>query len=168
MAQEPPLGEPLAAANGGEEGDYPRAELLLFALAGERYALAVEQVSGVEERRPITSVPGAPACVLGVFSRRGDVLPALDLAQLLLGQPGPTDGGYLLVGQSSSGPAGLLVGEVEAVVAIDPAALQPPLPTLDPARARLAQGQVQVDGHWVTVLDLERVVAAIAAAPQGG
>jgi purine-binding chemotaxis protein CheW len=144
----------------------PRVELLVLLLGGERYALPIEQVSGVDERRAITPLPGTPSGVLGVFNRLGDVVPALDLSLLLHGRDTPPRGGYLAVGQTASGPLALLVDEVEAVVAVDPVAIEPPLPTLGATRLRLVRGQVQVGEHWVTLLDLEGIVATITTQAQ--
>ena len=44
-------------------------------VAGEHYALPVEDVLEVAELRAITPVPGAPPAVLGVRNLRGQVLP---------------------------------------------------------------------------------------------
>jgi purine-binding chemotaxis protein CheW len=140
----------------------PRVELLVLRLRGERYALAVQQVGGVDERRPVTPLPGTPPGVIGVFSRLGDVLPALDLAMLLQDAASPTQGGLFAVGQSTSGPVALLVDEVEAVVTVETSRIEAPLPTLAPTRARLLRGQIQIDGNWVSLLDLEGIVATVA------
>lgn len=147
-------------------GEEPRVELLILRLRGERYALAVEQVGGVDERCPVTPLPGTPPGVIGVFSRLGDVLPALDLAMLLQEAPSPAEGGLFTVGRASAGPVALLVDEVESVVAVELSRIEPPLPALDPTRAQLLRGQVQIDGRWVSLLDLEGIVAVVAGRAQ--
>jgi purine-binding chemotaxis protein CheW len=154
---DPPVG-------GGGEGEGEEAgcpELLLFALGTEWYGLPVEQVVGIEPRRPVARLPGVPPTVLGLLLWHGEVLPALDPAPLLTGQPGPAEDGYLVIGRAAAGPVALLVHEVAEVATVDPEAIEAPLPTVDPRRARLVVGQVQVAARWVAVLALEPLVEAL-------
>jgi purine-binding chemotaxis protein CheW len=150
-----------------ESGEGPRAELLLFALGEEWYGLSVEQVAGVEPRRPVARLPGVPPSVLGLLLWHGEVIPALDPAPLLTGRVGPPEDGYLVVGRAATGPVALLVREVVAVVTIDPGAIEAPLPTVEPQRARLVSGQVQVEGRWVAVLALDTLVDALVREEHG-
>jgi purine-binding chemotaxis protein CheW len=136
-------------------------EALLVALAGEWYGLLVEQVAGVEQRPLITPLPGVPSAILGLFTRQGEVLPAFDAVRALLGRPGPEEDGYLVIGRAREGLVGMLVDEVEAVIVADRAALQPPLPTVDGVRAGCIRGQLEVDGRWVTLLDLDRLLGML-------
>lgn len=157
-----PPGGPSAGVAGGDD---PTLELLLFAVGGEWHSLPVEQVAGVEPQGPIATVPGAAPAVLGVFLWHGEVVPALDPAPALIGRDGVATGGFLVIGRGEAGPVGLLADAVEAVVSVDPAAVEPPLPTLDAPRAALVRGQVQAEDHWVTVVALDPLVAALTERP---
>jgi purine-binding chemotaxis protein CheW len=59
---------------------------LVFVCAGSLYAVPAERVSEVVNLPPLTRVPGAAQYLLGVFAHRGEVLPVIDLAQLM-GKP---------------------------------------------------------------------------------
>ena len=60
-------------------------DVLTFRIAGERYALGVDEVSEIIRPRAITRVPHGPAALLGVTNLRGAVLPVVSLAGLLGG-----------------------------------------------------------------------------------
>jgi purine-binding chemotaxis protein CheW len=53
---------------------------VLVGIAGEHYALPVDDVLEVAEYGTVAPLPGAPAAVLGVRNLRGTVLAVLDLA----------------------------------------------------------------------------------------
>src|SRR3989337_1603445 len=57
-------------------------ELLVFSLAGERYAVDTAHVQDVVPLREITSLPCTPSFVLGVVNHRGRILPVLDFRRL--------------------------------------------------------------------------------------
>ncbi|MEO4046775.1 chemotaxis protein CheW [Pseudomonas sp. CAU 1711] len=65
-----------------------RAEslFLLFAVGAERYALEAREVAEVLPLRRLRPLPRAPAWVAGLLAHRGELLPVLDLSQLLLDQ----------------------------------------------------------------------------------
>lgn len=80
------LAEPRIAASGDA------IDAIRFGLAGELYAIAAENVSGVFPLRTLTAVPGAREPVLGITEWRGDLLTILDLRRLLaLPVPGLND-----------------------------------------------------------------------------
>ena len=55
---------------------------VLVGVAGEQYALPVDNVLEVAEYGEVSPLPGAPASVLGVRNVRGNVLAVLDLAKV--------------------------------------------------------------------------------------
>lgn len=60
---------------------------LLFHLDLDRYLLDVRQVAEVLPLIAITQIPQAPPEVAGIFNYRGTLVPAIDLAQVMLGRP---------------------------------------------------------------------------------
>src|SRR3970040_2438694 len=57
-------------------------ELLVFSLAGERYAVDAAHVHDVVPLREITPLPCTPSFVLGVVNHRGRILTDLDFRRL--------------------------------------------------------------------------------------
>ena len=57
-----------------------RAQLLIFVLAGEEYAVDILRVREIIRFTTPTRVPGMPASVRGLINLRGRVVPVIDLA----------------------------------------------------------------------------------------
>lgn len=62
---------------------------LLFSIGQDRYALESSQVVEVVPRVELWPLPKAPAHITGVFRYRGQLVPVLDLCQLMHGQACP-------------------------------------------------------------------------------
>jgi chemotaxis-related protein WspB len=60
---------------------------LLFELGNDRYALDVRQIAEVLPLVGVKQIPGAPPALIGLFNYRGNPVPVIDLAQLVLGRP---------------------------------------------------------------------------------
>jgi len=122
-------------------------------VAGEHYALPVERVLEVAELDTLAAVPGAPAEVLGLRNLRGQVLPVISLGAVLgLGGGDPT---RVVVVESGELRAGLRVDEVLDVEELAPSSEQ--------VEADFLRGACLVDGELVGALDVDAVLASIAA-----
>lgn len=99
--------------------DEARLELACFELAGARFALDVSQVLEIVRVPPIVRLPHAPALIEGVVDLRGVVLPVVDLARALGGDP-PADaaGARIAVVQLEDLVFGLRVGAACDVLAV--------------------------------------------------
>lgn len=62
---------------------------ILFSIGHDRYALDTSHVVEVVPRVELWQIPKAPAYVAGVLRYRGQLVPVLDLCQLMHGQPCP-------------------------------------------------------------------------------
>ncbi len=115
----------LAPLRASVETSEARKEWLTFFLAGEEYAVAIEQVREILKAPDITEVPRAPAHVLGVIMVRGEVIAILDLRRRL-GLPTATPGrqARVLVCDAGDGPRGLLVDAVSNVVRLPPSSVE--------------------------------------------
>jgi len=60
---------------------------LLFQLGSDRYALEASRVEEVVPLLSLRQIPQAPPGVAGMFNYRGNMVPAVDLSQITLGQP---------------------------------------------------------------------------------
>ena len=60
---------------------------LLFHLGKDRYALDASRVVEVVPLLTLRRIPQAPRGVAGIFNYRGQPVPAVDLGELMLGQP---------------------------------------------------------------------------------
>jgi purine-binding chemotaxis protein CheW len=122
-------------------------------VAGEHYALPVEQVLEVAELGEIAAVPGSPPEILGLRNLRGQVLPVIALKALL-----GLDGGEprrVVVVESGELRAGLRVDEVVDVAELPPSSEQ--------VESKFLRGACLVDGELVGALDVDAVLSSIAA-----
>src|SRR5512143_2364190 len=76
---------PDASGKGGSTPPSDGAEAWLFGirLLGGRYAFEAPLVTEVVRLGPLTRLPSAPGFLPGVFTHRGEVLPVLDIGQLV-------------------------------------------------------------------------------------
>ena len=79
-----PTGQP--RADSAQQGSAPEAWFFCLRLLGGRFAFEAPLVTEVVRLGPLTRLPAAPAFLPGVFTHRGEVLPVLDIGQLV-GQP---------------------------------------------------------------------------------
>jgi chemotaxis signal transduction protein len=76
----------LSRRDRGREGRLaPRPGVLAFVIGGRARALSLALVAGVAEIGPVTRLPAADPCNLGLIVHRGAVLPLVDLGRRLEG-----------------------------------------------------------------------------------
>jgi len=125
-------------------------------VAGEHYALAVDQVLEVAELGDIAAVPGSPPHVLGVHNLHGQVVPVIALAARL--------------GLAEGEPQRIVVaeqGEVKAGLAVDAVIDVGELPEpSEQVESPYLLGAVLLDGTLVGVLDIETVLAPISSSSE--
>ncbi|HWI22574.1 MAG TPA: chemotaxis protein CheW [Baekduia sp.] len=132
----------------------PTRQLVVFKLAGEEYALPIEQVHEIirfSEPRAVTSDDPA---VRGVISLRGRILPVFDLATRL-GAPSTEIGETtrVVVVESDDDMLGVIVDSVAAVMTVDCAAVAP-APGANPVAV---EGVVRLDERLLVLLDARAV-----------
>ncbi|HSE35227.1 MAG TPA: chemotaxis protein CheW [Candidatus Paceibacterota bacterium] len=119
------LEQRIASTTGiGEEGV---ERMVVFDLDGEEYGVPIGAVDEVLHVPPITSVPNAPECVLGIFHLHGKVVVAIDLErrfQLTRKQPFVPQ--YIVISHSGDTAFGVLVDKIKNVVRVEREDIQPP------------------------------------------
>ena len=134
-------------------------QVLVFMLAGQRFALATREARECLPLPRLWRRPGTPAHVAGFFSLGGTVLPVLDLAHLL----GLRDGGATLLLEADGlyrhlirlDRVALLVDRVIALAVAVPA---PPDPRADDWQHGCVAGRLLLDGEPVALLDAGRLL----------
>jgi purine-binding chemotaxis protein CheW len=134
--------------------------LVCFELRGQELALPIDCVRETLPVPPITRVFLVPACVAGVFSLRGDIVPAIDLG-VLLGLAATTagDDSKIVVVQHAAGVAGIVVDRLRDLRTIEEP-LDPPPANLAAEVAALLLGVAATPTGSVRVLDARAVLTA--------
>lgn len=151
-------------------------QLLTFTLNSELFAVGTLCVKEIIEYGQLTGVPMMPASIRGVINLRGTVVPVIDLGARFGGQL--TEVGrrtcivILEVDQADEKQViGVLVDAVNEVLEIALADIEPPPAFGANIRTDFLQGMGKVDGRFVILLDIGRVLsvdelAALSNAPE--
>jgi purine-binding chemotaxis protein CheW len=144
-------------------------EVVVFMLGQQRYALPIDRVQEIQQIVAMNEVPDSTRGLVGVINLRGDVVPAIDLRQLL----GMEHRQYVLetpmvITRARGSLAALIVDGVEDVAAVPPGAIQPPDDIYELADRMI--GVCRLEGELVFILDPdellpERVVRAVHTSP---
>jgi purine-binding chemotaxis protein CheW len=102
----------------------PPREVLLFTLAGQRYALPAEEVRELVRAVRLTPLPHAPAVVEGLLNLRGELLPVLDLRRRFrLPARRLSASDHLVVAQAGPRRVALRVDRAEGLLPLEPGLL---------------------------------------------
>lgn len=125
-----------ATQSGADVETAPRRELsfLTFALAGQLYALPIEEVAGAVALPPsLTVMAQSDETVLGIATVQNRLLPIVSLRLLLGLPPEQPKGAKVVVARIGGASIGLAVDRLQAILRV-------PEETIDPAPAVLNRG----------------------------
>ncbi|RMR41636.1 Chemotaxis protein CheW [Pseudomonas amygdali pv. mori] len=140
------------------------AQYLTFMLGGEMFAIGILGIKEIIEYGSLTVVPMMPAFVRGVINLRGAVVPVVDLSARFGRQNSYiTRRSCVIIIEASSEDGqpqdiGLLVDNVSAVLEIPASQIEPPPNFGARIRADFISGMAKVDGKFVIVLEVDRVL----------
>jgi purine-binding chemotaxis protein CheW len=138
-----------------------RALLVVFRLDSQRYGLPLARVQEIQQIVALAEIPDASSSVVGMVNLRGSMLPAIDLRTRL----GLTAAPWglqtpMVFCRASGGVVAFIVDEVEDVIEVSAAAMQPPSRIYELADMLL--GVAMPDNEPVLVLDVDRVIPPMA------
>ncbi|HUZ28401.1 MAG TPA: chemotaxis protein CheW [Solirubrobacteraceae bacterium] len=121
----------------------------------EEYAFQVTGVLEITETGPLTPVPGSPSGIIGVGNLRGQVMPIVDLAQVM-GLEQVADPHRIVVVEDADRRAGFVVDDVLDV--------GPATPTTGTSDSPYLVGTSLRDGTLVGLIDLPTLLDALTQA----
>jgi purine-binding chemotaxis protein CheW len=132
-----------------------------FCLAGEMFALPVEDVQEVLMDQPLTPVPLAPEHIRGLLNLRGQIMPAIDLRRRLEFPP-RSDGrsGSILVVKTSTQLISVLVDQIGDVMRLAREDWRPAPDTLPAQHRAFVIGICPIQGHLVLGLRVDVLESA--------
>src|SRR5688572_10385793 len=144
----------------GETRGTTPLRLVCFELRGQELAFPIVDVRETLPIQPITRVALTPPCLAGVFSLRGDIVPAIDLAVLFgLERTDVNDESRIIVVDNQGSTIGVIADRLRDVRTIDEP-LAPPPPNLAPTIAQLLAGIFASPTGTVRVLDAQSIISA--------
>lgn len=155
----------LSGAQAG--GDDTPQQYLTFSLGGEVFALGILNVKEIIEFGNVTEIPMMPAFIRGVINLRGSVVPVIDLAARFGGKATKISRRTCIViveletseGVEGKQDLGVIVDAVNEVLEIPRADIEPAPSFGAKIRADFIQGMGKVEGRFVIILNVERVLS---------
>lgn len=143
-----------------------RMAMLLFGVGteGARCAINVYKVREVLRCPTITPLLGRHAFVAGAVDYRGQTVPAVDMG-LALQLPAllGSANAHLVVTEFSRSVQAFVVGDVDRIVHVDVATIEPPREGMVGPRINAT---TRVDGQLVMIVDVEQILSEISGQPQ--
>jgi len=140
-------------------------QYLTFDIGGHDLGVAVLRVREIIEYEAVTHVPSTPAWIRGVINLRGSVVPVVDLGVKFGLSESPVTGRSCIVmvdveldGQQTA--MGVVADAVSQVIELGPDDLKAPPSFGSWVRVDFLRGMASVDGRFVLILDIDRVLSA--------
>jgi purine-binding chemotaxis protein CheW len=131
-------------------------QLVVFTLGSEEYALPIRQVHEIIRYTEPRSVAAEAGWVRGVISLRGKIVPVYDLAARLgLATEQPAEGGKIVIVETATDMAGVVVDDVEEVLTVEEAQLD----AVPAAGSASIEAIAKIDDRLVILLDPEGIFA---------
>jgi purine-binding chemotaxis protein CheW len=129
-------------------------QLVVFTLGSEEYALPIRQVHEIIRYTEPRSVAAESGWVRGVISLRGKIVPVYDLAARLgLATEERSEGGKIVIVETATDMAGVVVDDVEEVLTVDESQIDPVPAAGSPSIEAIAK----IDDRLVILLDPEGI-----------
>ncbi len=141
----------------------PEAWFFGVRLMGGRYAFEAPLVVEVVRLGPITRLPAAPSFLPGVFTHRGEVLPVLDVNQMVGQAPVPLRASTrAAIVHSGPWKVAVVAEAVEGLIGIPRRKIEPP-PAEGSGIAEFLSAVGKDERGAVAIVDLPRLVEAARA-----
>ncbi len=139
-------------------------QFLTFLLGGEPFAINILVIKEIIEYGQLTNVPLMPEFIRGVLNLRGQVLPVIDLAARFGRAPAEIARRTCIViiemdNDGEKQDVGVVVDSVSEVMDLPESAIQPSPAFGAKIRADFIQGMVEIDGRFIIILDVDRVLS---------
>ncbi|OGK05792.1 MAG: hypothetical protein A2W80_08480 [Candidatus Riflebacteria bacterium GWC2_50_8] len=136
-------------------------QLVTFTMAGETYALEIQQVEAIINLIPITRVPKAPMHIDGVVNLRGEIVPVINTRRRLrlpeLARHASNQI-IILAFEEEKVKAGFLVDSVQEVIRLPESAIEPPSRVSESVDIEYLRGVGKIDNKIVIMLNAHRIV----------
>lgn len=134
-------------------------QLVVFALAGESYGVAISTVREIIRMQSVTFVPDSPPAVKGVINLRGRVIPVVDLRERVgLPVSEETPETRIVVVNIGGEDIGVIVDAVTEVLRLPESSIEPASALVTTEESYYMDGIAKLEGRLLILLDLEKVL----------
>ncbi|MEW6711501.1 MAG: chemotaxis protein CheW [Candidatus Riflebacteria bacterium] len=136
-------------------------QLVTFGMAGETYALEIQQVEAIINMAPITRVPKAPIHIDGVINLRGEIVPVINTRRRLRLPALATSHNnqiIILSFEEEKVKAGFMVDSVAEVIRLPETSIEPPSRVSESVDIDYLKGVGKLDNKIIILLNAHRIV----------
>ena len=136
-------------------------QLITFTLAGETYALEIQQIETIINLTNITRVPKAPSHIDGVINLRGEIIPVINTRRRLKlseAERSPLNQIIILTFEEEKVKAGFLVDSVKEVIRLPETSIEPPSRVSESVDIEYLRGVGKIDNNIIILLNAHRIV----------
>jgi purine-binding chemotaxis protein CheW len=132
-------------------------EVLVFLLAGEKYAIPIEHVLEIIRYQESTQVPHTVGFLDGIISLRGEMIPVINGRKRLGHEPkAPDKKTRIIILQEAANRYGILVDGTNHVVRLPQKNIEPTPPVVVGVDAEFIDGICEYKGQLIILLNLQR------------
>jgi len=137
-------------------------KMVTFSLAGKEYGIDIMNVKEIASAGRFTYVPNAAPFVRGVYNLRGDIISIIDLRTMFhLPAERKSDDALesLLILRVDEHVFGVIVDNIDKVVGVSAAAIQPPHPIFGDINVKYIKGIIENQSKLYIILNVEKLFA---------
>jgi len=145
-----------------ERSDKIDFKMVTFSLAGKEYGIDIMNVKEIANAGRFTYVPNAAPFVRGVYNLRGDIISIIDLRTMFhLPAERKDDDALesLLILRVEDHAFGVIVDNIDKVVGVSRAGIQPPHPIFGDINVKYIKGIIENQGKLYIILNVEKLFA---------
>ncbi len=136
-------------------------QTVVFRLGPESYGIDIFRVNEIIRLREITPIPRTGSHIRGLVNLRGKTIPVIDLRDRLgLPYQEETDTSRIIVVETEHGNIGAIVDAVSEVVTLTDEQVEPTPQLVGDGEQEVVRGIAKAEGRLITLLDLDRALAA--------
>ncbi len=162
MQQEVSLPPSANGTQDDEEEVRERIQLCIFELSGRLFALSIFDVQEIMESAEITPVPTTPHFLRGVINLRGNIVPIVDIREILnLPVNPPSRESRIVILNIKKVQIGILVDAISEVSYIEKCFVQPESEQIEISDGKFISNIIQYKDGFLVLLDLDHLYQAI-------
>ncbi len=134
------------------------AQLVLFKVNNEVFAISINSVNIIEKVTDIYKVPDTPVYIDGLINLRGKVHTVFNVRKKFNYPPIELDESTRIIILNHISSVGLLVDEVSEIISIEESDIKPAPELISGLSGKFFSGVCEKDGKIVLIFDLEKLL----------
>ncbi len=136
------------------------AQLIVFKLEDEEYAMDILQAKEIIVREEVTKVPNVPEFVEGLINLRGDIIPVIDLKKRFNVESKKKGSNIIIVEVEKESFVGIIVDGVSEIIRVPKKEIKPvPQVLTSLISAKYLTGVITIDKKIILIIDVKKILS---------